>query len=150
MLIDLFCQSCQNCLRPGSQYCVYCGTPLPTNSMLTTQPSARVLPPVRVEQTLMAANDLACEKSSIASNYDASDSPNEWYQRRMFDMGGEALRAVIKLMNNIHISCIYSPVKKGGGMHESRFQMLIEIRDQLNIIDSAVVKLISQEFKAKV
>ena len=97
----------------------------------------------------MAANDLAFEKSSIASNYDASDTPNEWYQRRMFDMSGEALRTVIKLMNNIHISCIYSPVKKGGGMHESRFQMLIEIRDQLNIIDRAVVKLISQEFKAK-
>src|SRR5262245_21351493 len=94
--------------------------------------------------------DSSREWAALTDQYESTTEPNPWYQEKQLCYIAETTRRIIDLQNMLKHSYTCSPAIKRSGINSARLEKLMEFREQINKIESAISVLISQEFKAKV
>lgn len=139
------CKRCRCRNDAGSFCCVDCGEPLLPPSEFITRPLAQGCE----AQAATAIAGAGRDDPAGSLTYEGSAIPNEWYQQRLMDTCGEAMRQLIKCLNHLHYSYLTAPAAQRSGMNENRFMMLAEMKDLLSQFQVSVTILIAQEFKAR-
>lgn len=141
------CTTCASSNAEGSNFCDCCGAELmPKSPSSMIQPCYVENPPPEIYSTLEDYQGLS---SSLIDYYEGFDEPVEYYQERLLAEIRILQVRVNRLHNLIHDSYLWSPPKKGSGMHDNRLQWIAELEEKQALINLYFRLLRSQEFKAK-